>query len=768
MMRHSLRNTIPSQFHRRLLLLGVLAAAAMSLLLLRVAALTTLHAEAYRIEARQALVRSELIPTTRGRIFDRFGRVLAENQPCFDVAVRYDVLAGSWAYEQAYRDARRLHGAPWIELGYTARERHIQEHLPAYEAQVEALFETLSRLGGVPREELARRRDDVVARVSQTADRLWEIWRRQRLDQIDEPVALRDVSQPIAEHQAHHAILFALDAEARAAVEKLIAQAAGNEPRRDEADRPVFNDLAVWRQVRIERSTTRRYPLESIEVEVARDAFPTPLRDPQAGRVRVAGVGLQLVGQLRPVQREDMQRLPFVSDGNVNLKGYRLGDLAGRWGMEASREDVLRGTRGRVVHRLDSGEQTRTEPVPGDDVLLSVDIHLQARIQALMDPQLGLMKTQAWHFDGADQSPNYHQPLAGAAVVLQVTTGEILAAVSVPCFSLDDLAHRADWVWNDPVDLAYVNRAYGRSYMPGSAVKPMVLSALVTEGRLGEHDAIHCGGMYDPSHPNIWRCWIYKMSDGRYTHGSLTGPEAIAHSCNVFFHTAAARLGTRRLVSWYDRFGLGRVPDIGLPQREVASGHLPDLERGEELRNTHFSMSSGLFMGIGQGPIDWSPVQAAAAYATLARQGEKITPTLLRQEVPGVRRGEDLRLSSRGAAMSLAGLEQAVKYGTAHHVTIDGRREPIFTLEGVKVLAKSGTADPGRQWRDLNRDGRRDPGEVRQWGDHAWVVVLVQKAGSSRPDYAVAVLVEHAGSGGRAAGPLANQVLYALRAEGYL
>ncbi len=768
MMRHSLRNAIPSQFHRRLLLLGVLAAAAMSLLLLRVAALTTLHADAYRDEARQALVRSELIPTTRGRIFDRFGRVLAENQPCFDVAVRYDVLAGSWAYEQAFRDARREYGPQWIELGYTARQRHIQEYLPAYERQVDELFETLSRLGDVPREELARRRDDVVARVSQTADRLWEIWRRQRLDQVDEPVALRDVSQPIAEHQAHHAILFALDAEARVTVEKLIAQAAGNEQRRDESNRPMFNELAIWSQVRIERSTTRRYPLETMEVEVARDTFPTPLRDPQAARLRVGGVGLQIVGQLREVQREDVQRLPFMTAEGVNLKGYRLGDLTGRWGMEASREDVLRGTRGRVVHRLDTGQQTRAEPIPGDDVLLSLDIQLQARIQAIMQPQLGLMKTQAWHFDGADQSPNYHQPLAGAAVVMQVTTGELLAAVSVPCFSLEDLDKRPDWVWNDPLDLPYVNRAYGRSYMPGSAVKPMVLAALVTEGRLGEHDAIRCDGMYDPSHPNIWRCWIYKMSDGRYTHGNLTGSEAIAHSCNVFFHTAASRLGTRRLVSWYDRFGLGHVPDIGLPQRELASGHLPDLDRSEEMRDTHFSASSGLFMGIGQGPIDWSPVQAAAAYATLARQGEKITPTLLRQAVPGVRHGEDLRLSSRGVAMSLAGLEQAVTYGTAHHVTIDGRREPIFTLEGVKVLAKSGTADPGRQWRDLNRDGEVNPGEVRSWGDHAWVVALVQKAGSSRPDYVVAVLVEHAGSGGRAAGPLANQVLYALRAEGYL
>ena len=94
--------------------------------------------------------------------------------------------------------------------------------------------------------------------------------------------------------------------------------------------------------------------------------------------------------------------------------------------------------------------------------------------------------------------------------------------------------------------------------------------------------------------------------------------------------------------------------------------------------------------------------------------------------------------------------------------------EPIFNLPGVKIMAKSGTADPGRVWLDLNGDGQRSRNEIQSYGDHAWTIVLVQRSDSARPDFAVAVLVEFGGSGAACAGPVANQVLHALRAEGYL
>ncbi|MFN5662725.1 MAG: penicillin-binding transpeptidase domain-containing protein, partial [Planctomyces sp.] len=176
-------------------------------------------------------------------------------------------------------------------------------------------------------------------------------------------------------------------------------------------------------------------------------------------------------------------------------------------------------------------------------------------------------------------------------------------------------------------------------------------------------------------------------------------------------------------------------------------------------------------MGIGQGPVAWTPLHAADAYATLARSGLRIVPRL-RMDEP--LRSINLGLNPRSVAIALEGLSKAVndERGTGHHITVDwpdgARRENIFTAPGVQVWGKSGTADSGQKARDAQ--GRLladDRGQAISL-DHAWFVVLAGRAGENRPRYAVAVLVEFGGSGGRIAGPLTNQILLALKAEGYL
>ena len=125
--------------------------------------------------------------------------------------------------------------------------------------------------------------------------------------------------------------------------------------------------------------------------------------------------------------------------------------------------------------------------------------------------------------------------------------------------------------------------------------------------------------------------------------------------------------------------------------------------------------------------------------------------------------------------MVLEGMRQGANndLGTTHHISHGPsgmNRVPIFNVEGVTVMAKSGTADPGAvRWIDLNLDGNQDEGEVvRGPRDHAWVVVLVQPEGAAKPTHAVIVVVEYAGSGGRVAGPVANQIVHALQHHQYL
>lgn len=764
-MRKALRRILPSQFERRLLLLAMAVLGGLAVLGGRLLVLGGWQREQALASAEAALVQVEYLPTMRGRILDRHGRVLAENSGCFDVAVRYSVIANTWPYEQARRQAMRENAGVWGELDYTAREALIEKYVPAYQQQVDQLWQILASVGEIDLAELERRRQTQISRVSQMANYVWEVRRRQRLLQAEGPVDLADVANPLAEHKALHPLLTRLTAEQRVVVERLLAEAAGAA----RATGSEVRQLSVWKEVALQRGVDRQYPCRTMRVMVDRSTWPTPLRSEAPVEREVRGVALQIIGALRDVQQEEMARRPFWPAGakEPDLHGYRPGDLCGQWGLERGMEEELRGWRGKATYRLDTGQQEIQAAQPGKDVRSSIDVHLQARVQAMLDPELGLMRGQAWHFKGAEQGRWYGRPLRGAVVVLEVATGQVLAAVSQPAMTQEDLEQRPKWVWGDKVDWPYINRAYGRAYPPGSTIKPLVLAAAVTEDEFGPGQTVNCQGVFDPKHPNIWRCWIYKASNFTQTHGPLTGPEGIAQSCNVFFHTMGRRLGPKRLVTWYDRFGVGRLTALGLSELEQANGSLPDLRRADEPRAAGFSYSDAVFMAIGQGRVNWSPLQAASAYATIARGGLLIQPTFVvgGESAPSV----DLHLDPRGVEMVLEGLRKSVedRTGTTNHLTHLGN-EPIFNITGVKVMAKSGTADPGRVWLDLDGDGQRSRQEIAYYGDHSWTVALVQRPGSKRPDYAVAVLVEFGGSGGGCAAPIANQVLHALRAEGYL
>ncbi len=763
-----IRRLIPSMFHRRLLLLLVVVVAVASMLGLRLAKLTLIEGDARRERAESVLIQRRLIPTTRGRILDRKQRVLAEDQASYDVCVRYPVLTGEWAYKQARRAAYRANRAAWQQLHTTQRDALIADYQRGFDQQAEQLWLAISGLGSVDAHELDSRRTTIVRRVKQIASDVWVRRLHRRSEELDEPVSLADVAQPIGEQTRFHPVLTAVSQDTRIAVTRLIAQAA---------DHP---DLAVWKQVQVRPSRRRSYPLETATVPVDRSSLPGPLRNDKPADVLVEGLGLHLLGGLRGVWKEDVDRRPYRrritgEPDVVDLGGYLPGDQLGSWGIERSQEDRLRGTRGQVAHHLDTSEQERLEPVAGHDVVLSIDLRLQSRIRAVIDPSIGLMKVQPWQSKGPPTDPLMPQPgdpLNGAAVVLDVRTGEVLAAVSMPAMSLRRMRDDPALVWGDAVEQPYLYRVVAQPYQPGSTVKPIVLAAAITEGRLASGNfaaQVTCEGHLDPDAPTRFRCWIYKMYNS--THGPLGGAEAIARSCNIFFYTMGRRLGPRTLARWYDQMGLGRPTGCGLAEEVV--GDLPDW-RDPSHNTAGLTASDGIFMAIGQGPVRWTPLQAANAYAALARGGRYRPATFLLggndSDRPATTEDAD-RLAPAGVAMALEGLDQAAneRYGSAHHLS-RLRGERIFNVEGIKVLAKSGTAQGVPHWVDENGDRRFTPGTdtIVRRGDHAWVACMVQTPGSTQPNYVVVVVVEYGGSGGAVAGPVANQILHAMRAEGYL
>ena len=742
-------------FHRRLLLLALLMFLPIALLGAQLIRLTVVEADEYRAIAEQRLDRTRWLPTWRGTIRDRHGRPLAIDMPSDDVAIPYELISGEWSVSQAARAARRKSGsATWAMLDPEQRQASIEQELPEYEGRARHILSLVSEQGELGHQQLQQRLDQIKQRVHTLRTSVWDRQRRMEAEQFDDDADRTWKGRPIREQRQAHVVLRQVEEETAF----LFRKAASEHPE----------------MIEVQDSTARVNPWDQVDVLLERDSFPSPIRSDQPLPVTVHGVGDHLVGSVRgQVWPEDIQRRPFrdPDTGRIDLGGYRVGnDTVGSSGIEDTFEDHLRGSRGSVHTRLDTLETTRLEPVPGDDLDLTIDVSLQARIQALLEPEVGLAVVQQYHRGwNSDGSPKAGPlplgwELNGAVVVMDVESAEVLAAVSSPTLAHGrsmSKARRAD-------DQPQLNRAIEGVYQPGSIVKPLVLAAALEEDVIAPGATIQCNGHYFPNTPDSARCWIYRppvfATHSGGTGKGLGGSEAIARSCNIYFYTLADRLGIQRMVDWYHSFGLG-VP-LGSGAANETRGILPDQEQISRLlqRGDRFSQ---ILLGIGQGPMAWSPLQAANAYATLARHG-RIKDARLVRDVSPLRTG-DLMLEPAHVAVVLEGMRQVLseRHGSGSSIRMaDGSREKIINAEGIITWGKTGTAQTTPLRLDSDGDGTRET--VIPDADHAWFVGLVGNESDRTPRYAIAVLLEHAGSGGRAAGPLANQVIRALQAEGYL
>lgn len=741
----SLRHAIPSMFVRRLVLIAVVMLLLAFALVAQAINLTVVRAGEFTDIAERRLVSERWTPTTRGRILDRKGRVLAEDRPAFDVLVDYDLITGDRAYSWAAKRAREALGDQWSELGVSEREAVIGRWLVEEEDRLDAMWDELALLLGEEREEIDDRRDRIERTVERMARSVWERRLEQRREELNRDrehlveVTLGDVADPVREQHIAHTIATGVVGDAVFELRRLAERYEG---------------------IELEAGGRRTYPYESVVVEIDRSSFPPPLRDDGADTesLVVRGVGTHLIGWMRNLFKEDTDERPRINPetGEVDRGHYRPGDLVGSQGVESASEFDLRGRRGSVVRHLDTGDEEITEPVPGGDVRLTIDVMLQARIQALLTPEVGFTRVNRWHAGAQGLHMEEGTPLNASAVVLDVASGEVLAAVSMPTFTRQEMQEHASELAEDRLNAPLVNRPVATAYMPGSPMKPLVLVAAVTEGVHALSNPIACTGHLIENKPNILRCWIYKQYHTTHSAqlGHDLGPvEAIGLSCNIYFYTLGRALGPLRLTSWLEKFGVGRAVNLGVGNEAAGNP-------GHPLEDRPAGVGDAIQMGIGQGPVTWTPLQAADVYATLARDGIRLVPRIFRDQTPVA---EDLGLDLDAVDAALEGLEMAVsdEMGTGYAIRYpNGQRLPIFDTPGVRVWGKTGTATAAPT--------RDEEGNVLRQGDHAWMLALVAPEGEARGRYAIALVVEYAGSGGRVSGPIANQIVRALRAEGYL
>ncbi len=712
-------------------------AGASCLLAIRLFTLTVVQGSALAQAAEERLDVEKLLPTWRGKLLDRKGRVLAEDAPSYDVAVSYSLAKGTWALERAEAQARVGAGSGWRKLKQAQRDEKIAQALPEWQQQQASLVEILATRSGLSKEEFDKNLNAIATRIDEQAA---AVFRRIIENRRSRGQTLDVKPEPIREMHEMHVVF------------------------RDVANEIAFEmrklSDAYPKAIEIVDAVQRQAPWKCAEVEVPRANLPRPIRTSIPLVLKMDGALDQIVGSVRDeAWKEDLERRPFertLEDGTteVDLGGYRASrDTVGSRGMEKKFEDDLRGIRGESVRRLDSSQEDRTEPTPGKDVTLSIDAQLQMRVQAALDPRTGLTSVQSWHTHS--DALSIGDALPAAAVIIDVATGEVLAAASTPLPQDQTRGGRTSMA----SETASINRAIEAAYPPGSLVKPLVYIAAVTEGVLREDEKIECNGHFFKDRTDAARCWIYRERYKFTTHTKLTGgplgvEDALARSCNIYFYTLANRLGAERLCEWYGRFGLGTL-----------GGTIPSAKAAALVDSRHDQFSA-VSLGIGQGPMTVTPLEMANAYAMMARGGSVRSPSFL---AGGNQTSAMHTFSPTAVSRSLDGLHRVVSesYGTGNHMDYeDGSNDSIIDTPGVRVWAKTGTAEAPPLKVDRDRDGVIE--RTVTDADHAWCAALVANEGDKIPRYAIAVIVEHGGGGGRTAGPVMGAVIRALVSEGYL
>lgn len=755
-------------FHVRLIVLVVLFVLIATALAAQMTRLAIIDGPARLARAEARLLQRSYQPTIRGPIVDRLGRPLAVERSSWDFSVDYEVLTGEWQRRQAYRQARRAIGTDWSSLSRSDREAAIEAVIPEWNRRVREIWDAAATHAGLDLSTLPLRLDNIRQGVS---GRAASVWRRQF-----EALAKRRgraeaeeifTERPIAEQKGLHSIVenFAESDEDTFPLQKAIAalEAAVLDTGGSPASEVAFAVVDVNRRIRGYAEAT---------VPIDRSTLPANLRGSGIVEIPVQGVASTLVGTTRSdVTREDLERRPFVDEGSnaIDYRGYRPGrDIVGSTGLEREFDVRLHGAIGmREIDRSSGAVLAEVVAEPGLDRRLAIDVALQARVRAAMNPDLGLMKVQQFHYGWNANGPRASTlpmgtPLNGAAVILDVRTGETLALVSTPTFAdvnpsqrdielmlmpetgVEALSDSDRLRRRELQELApFRNRAIATAYPPGSIVKPLIYIAGVESGRFGLQQSIECKGWIrgELLRP---RCWGWRPEAGLYGRHETLGPvDAIAQSCNIYFYTIADTLGPGAMQAWYRTLGLEAAPGPGLANASPGT-FIPD--------NTEIGR---MLFGIGQGSVAWTPLHAATAYARLANQGAAVAPVLVLEDEP-VAEFDPGDWSREAVRIAFQGMRKSAKEGTASRLWLENRRrEDILDFSDLgdaapTVWAKTGTS------------------QVTGKASHGWYAGLVAPAGEQEPRYAFAVIVEHGNSGGRAGGPIAAQLIRALAAEGYL
>jgi penicillin-binding protein 2 len=415
------------------------------------------------------------------------------------------------------------------------------------------------------------------------------------------------------------------------------------------------------------------------------------------------------------------------------------GIRVGKEGIERSQEQGLKGkhgatklevnAHGRVIHEV---VDPRLAPTSGTPVVLTIDAEIQ---------QLAYDQFMAPTGDTPTQS--------GAAVVLDLVTGDVIALVSAPGFDPNkfvDGIGRADFTaYNTDERQPLYHKAVRGTYPPGSTYKIVTGLAVLEAGLVKEEDTVFCGGAINIG-GNLFHC------ASRRGHGRVNFHQAFRASCNVYFYEMGRRVGGEAIGKMASKLGIGQKYELGIPG--VRTGYVATPEYKLSTFKQRWTLSDTINSCIGQGLVAVSPLQLAIMAARVGAKGKAIEPRLI-HEGPGAsppKNFASLGFDPKNIEIMLKGL-----YGVANEAGGTGRGD--IGIEGMTIGGKTGTAQVGRITAADRRAGVRNASLERKRREHA---LFVCYGPTENPRYACAVVVEHAGmGGGKAAAPRAREIMRA-------
>jgi len=463
-------------------------------------------------------------------------------------------------------------------------------------------------------------------------------------------------------------------------------------------------------------------------------------------RVYVNNASAHAIGYVSEISPRDIRTKKYLQDLNI------AGISVGKTGLESTLDQEMLGSPGFLRYEVNAyGKKIKQ---------VSINSGLKGKtFRTTLDNEVQVFTAKLL------------ENVSGAACVMDIYNGDIISMVSAPTFNPNSFIHGIKTKeWNDLLnnrDKPMINKAISGLYPPGSTIKTLTALSALENDIISTKLYVECKGYID-LHGERFHCWKKKG------HGLVGIRTALKKSCDVYFYEVARRLGIDRLAATAEKFGLGKK--VLQDYNEEKAGVVPNTKWKIKELGKNWYIGETLHSGIGQGYFLTTPLQLTLMTAQIANGGFKIQPRILvnaSTEVGNLQKYLNHKNSSPGNVMSLD--DQIFNFGL----------KPLFrNQENINLVKEAMFAATnevgGTSYRSRHTDKRyafagktgssqikrftseQREAEVKQENiaylsrDHAWFVAF---APVSNPRYAISVLVEHGGSGSKAAAPLAKKII---------